>query len=148
MWGTGEDLRWETVAYQLLAKGFPILRWYITILAEAKQNNTTASHGKIPRPNIPLPSLPEIHPRKCTDARPHGQWWLFLLWGLFIHSLPHPFIRSLDEHLSPSQCGQLGGIQGHRHGQGKDRGKALPPGRRACRSTSKTVRAEPLESCL
>lgn len=57
MWGTGEDLRWETVAYQPLEKGFPVLRWYITILAETKRNNTATSHGKTPRSNAPLPSL-------------------------------------------------------------------------------------------
>lgn len=124
------------MAYQLLAKGFPILRWYITILADTKRNNTTASHGKIPRPNIPLPSLQRFT-QENVDAQPHGQWWLFL-WSLFIHSLPHPSVHSPDEHLLPSQCGQLGGIQGHRHGQGKDRSKALARGRRARRRTSMT----------
>lgn len=67
-----------------------------TVYYYSGRNKVKQHHfqGKIPCSNIPLPSLPEIHPRKCTDAQSHGQWWLSLLFSVFNHSLPHMSIRS------------------------------------------------------
>lgn len=65
--------------------------YYYSGRNKVKQHNF---QGKIPCSNIPLPSLPEIHPRKCADAQSHGQWRPSLLLRVFSHSLPHASTRS------------------------------------------------------